>query len=228
MLISGLKIIIKLSYDNFKRIINLSKYASNNPTCILSGKSNISHTTFGKYVRIFDNVRLHNCDIGDYSYIQIYSRIYNAKIGNFCSIAPNVSISPGNHYTEKVSTHPSPYFDGILELPKKFAGNPNSQSETKICNIGNDVWIGEKVTVLDGINIATGAIVGAGSVVTHDVLPYEIVAGVPARHIRFRFPEETISFLLKSEWWNKNEEWFVKNGKYFNSLDQFKKCFVNI
>jgi acetyltransferase-like isoleucine patch superfamily enzyme len=69
-------------------------------------------------------------------------------------------------------------------------------------NIGNDVWIGANVIVLGGVNIHDGAVVGAGSIVTKDVLPYSIVAGNPAKLIKKRFKKSVIEKLLKIQWWN--------------------------
>ena len=68
--------------------------------------------------------------------------------------------------------------------------------------IGNDVWVGDTVTILSGVEIGDGAVVGASSVVTRNVDPYEVVAGNPAKHIRFRFPREVVELLTKLKWWN--------------------------
>ena len=73
-----------------------------------------------------------------------------------------------------------------------------------ITHIGNDVWIGLNATILDGVTIGDGAIVAAGAVVTKDVPPYAVVAGVPAKIIKYRFTESQIDFLLKFRWWEKD------------------------
>ena len=81
--------------------------------------------------------------------------------------------------------------------------------------LGNDVWVGDNCYIKAGLKIGDGAIIGAGSVVTHDVPPYAIVAGVPAKIIRFRFNAEYIQSLLESEWWNMDE----------NQLKRKRDCF---
>jgi acetyltransferase-like isoleucine patch superfamily enzyme len=88
-----------------------------------------------------------------------------------------------------------------------------------ITNIGNDVWIGDKVIVIGGITIGDGAVVGAGAVVTHDVPPYAIVAGVPAKVIKYRFDDEKIRKLLDLKWWDWSEEEIKQNREFFISGD---------
>jgi acetyltransferase-like isoleucine patch superfamily enzyme len=72
--------------------------------------------------------------------------------------------------------------------------------------VGNDVWIGAKSTIMSGVKIGDGSIIGAGSTVTKDVPPYSIVAGNPAKFIKFRFTEEQIESLLQISWWNWTED----------------------
>ena len=86
-------------------------------------------------------------------------------------------------------------------------------------NIGNDVWIGANAMILGGITIGDGAIIGAGAVVTKDIPPYAIVGGIPARIIRYRFPNDVINALLSSQWWNLSENILKSNIKVFQSND---------
>lgn len=124
--------------------------------------------------------------------------IYNAEIGAFCSIANEVVIGGGNHPMGWVSTSPV-FYSGRDSVKMKYSQHERTPPKNVI--IGHDVWIGQKALVKQGVTIGTGAVVGMGSVVTNSVPPYAIVAGNPARIIRYRFDTAIIKRLLKSEWW---------------------------
>lgn len=158
----------------------------------------------GKNVIIGKNCRISSgCTIGDNTYIN-YNTVIDAKvkIGKFCSIAPNVYIAPGNHTYSYLTTHPILYdkfWQKRLNIPIS-----NMQDKKKETVIGNDVWIGVNATILEGIKIGNGAIVGASSVVTKDVEEYAIVVGNPAKKIKYRFEEEEIRKLKELEpWWDR-------------------------
>jgi len=87
----------------------------------------------------------------------------------------------------------------MFDQAKPLPGYPHTKGEVVI---GSDVWIGQDALILSGVTIGHGSVIAARSVVTKDVQPYSIVAGNPARHIRFRFPEETIRSLLEIAWWD--------------------------
>lgn len=115
------------------------------------------------------------------------------KIGNFCSIAnATVFLCDANHALNEVTTFP------IRKILKNEAHEPGPK---RGITVGHDVWIGYGATILGGVKISDGAIIGAGSVVTKDVEPYAIVAGNPARFIRYRFPKDVIDVLLRIKWW---------------------------
>jgi carbonic anhydrase/acetyltransferase-like protein (isoleucine patch superfamily) len=87
--------------------------------------------------------------------------------------------------------------------------------------IGNDVWIGARAILIDGITVGDGAVIGAGAVVTKDVPPYAIVGGVPAKIIKYRFEPEVIEFLLASQWWNKDRSWIEENISLFSDVKRY-------
>ncbi|OQB29173.1 MAG: Streptogramin A acetyltransferase [Bacteroidetes bacterium ADurb.Bin174] len=142
--------------------------------------------------------------IGDYTYgkpiVLHWGEKANLYIGKFCSIADNVTIFlGGNHRTDWVSTYPFNVLTDFFPEAGEITGHPSTKGDVII---GNDVWIGHGATILSGVKIGDGAVVGAGAVVTKDVLPYEIVAGNPAKHIKMRFNEEQVSKLLDIKWWD--------------------------
>lgn len=151
--------------------------------------------------------------MGRYSYMGDNCVAVNAKIGSFCSIAGYCCIGGGAHPTNRFSTSPV-FYEGRNVFRKKIS-NMTFDAEKQVV-IGNDVWIGEKVFIKDGITIGDGAIIGALSIVTHDVPPYAIVGGVPAKVIRFRFDDNTIEKLKRSEWWSLNDEQLEKFASEMN------------
>ncbi|NMG77190.1 CatB-related O-acetyltransferase [Aromatoleum diolicum] len=119
------------------------------------------------------------------------------RIGAYCSIAEGVNILLGGHHRlDWVSSYPFPKF---LEEARHIADFGGTRGDV---TIGNDVWLGTGCTILSGISIGDGAVVAAQAVVTRDVAPYAIVAGNPARIVRWRFDETTRAALLATAWWS--------------------------
>lgn len=136
------------------------------------------------------------------------------KIGRYCSIASHVKYFGANHPISNVSC--SAYF-----YNHSF-GLDVCDVERNTLTIGNDVWIGYGVIITAGVkNIGNGAIIGAGSVVTKDVQPYNIVAGNPAKIIRRRFTDEIIEILEKSKWWEKKPNELMLYYSYMNNPTMF-------
>lgn len=164
--------------------------------------------------RIGDNCKIRHSDIGKHTYIGGDTVISYAKIGRFCSIAENVTFVAGRHPIDYVSTHPifysRQYKNGYAYRPEFEEYEYVDNNHKYMFEIGNDVWIGSKAMLLQGVKIGHGAVIGAGAVVTKDVPPYAIVGGVPAKVIKYRFDNEIISELLALEWWNQSENWLKK------------------
>lgn len=160
-----------------------------------------NRTKIAKHVHILDNCVINNSNIGAYSYFGKKCIIQNATIGSFCSIANDVYIGLGSHPIGYFSTSPLFYRKkntfkiDLIEKDYEF-------EEYQQIEIGCDVWIGARATILDGVKIGDGAIVAAHSVVTKDIPPYAIVGGIPAKIIRYRFDSDKIERLLKTQWWN--------------------------
>jgi len=140
---------------------------------------------------------------------------YGLRIGAFCSIGKNCSILVGEfgrHEAQLLSTYPISMVLGAL--PPR----PIPKVDLSV-QIGNDVWIGQNVTILAGIEIGDGAIIGASSLVNRSVPPYSICAGVPARPIRYRFPLEIVDRLLKVRWWDLPDDVLKRELDCFVSDD---------
>lgn len=183
---------------------------------------NISNTDFGNNIFLGENVSLINSKIGDYSYININSSIKNTSIGKFCSIGPNVQIILGKHPANFVSSHPVFYANN---KPFKTFADKTYINEYDSVVIGNDVWIAEGVLIPSGVTIGNGAIITARSVVTKDVEPYSIVGGIPAKHIKYRFNEETIQKINNSNWWDWDGVILQNNFQVFHEPEKFIEKF---
>jgi acetyltransferase-like isoleucine patch superfamily enzyme len=166
-------------------------------------------------VDVLENVR-----IGKHSFVTSGALCSNTSIGRYCSIANNVLIGPAEHPTNYLST-----YDVFLDYTFY------KERSLKKTIIGNDVWIGANAVIRRGIKIGDGAVVGAGAIVLSDVPPYAIVAGVPAKIIRYRFNEEIIKKLLELKWWEIDETLlssmdFSDIEKCIKTLDQLRKLSV--
>jgi acetyltransferase-like isoleucine patch superfamily enzyme len=142
------------------------------------------------------------CAVGRWTYFGERALAIYTDIGAFCSIAPHAVIGGGRHPTRgRVTT--SPLFYSTIHNPwGSFAGSVPRDDELPRTHVGNDVWIGYSAVVLPGVRVGDGAVVGAGAVVTRDVEPYAVVAGVPARKLRSRFGDDDVRWLLLHRWWH--------------------------
>lgn len=184
-----------------------------------------SSTDFAGENIIHEGAYISDTKIGRHSYVGRNCCLNNCEIGSYCSIASNVSFVSGNHPT-CVFVSTSPVFNSV----KGQAGKPfvveNKWNDTRSINgrnviIGNDVWIAKNVTIVGGTKIGDGAIIALGAVVTKDVPPYAIVGGVPAKLIRYRFPDNQIFVLRKDKWWEKNDEWLKEHAELFTNIENY-------
>jgi acetyltransferase-like isoleucine patch superfamily enzyme len=142
--------------------------------------------------------------IGDHTYgnpnVRFPDTGARLSIGRYGSIADKVEIMlGGNHHTDLISTYP---FGALPDLWPEARSHSYKDSSNGDVMIGHDVWIGTGAIILSGITIGHGAVIAARAVITKDVPPYAIVGGNPAKIIRYRFDDMTISRLLASQWWD--------------------------
>ncbi|HGD3650807.1 TPA: CatB-related O-acetyltransferase [Streptococcus agalactiae] len=156
-----------------------------------------------------------------YGYQQFFYEGVNLKeIGAFCSIAQNVTITGMNHPTDHITTNPFIYYKSRGFINEDRADLIDEKKNGKVI-IGNDVWIGTNVTILPSVTIGNGAIIGAGSVITKDIPDYAVVAGKPAKIIKYRFSEEEITLLNASQWWNWSDEAIKEHISEFSDKKEF-------
>ncbi len=185
------------------------------PGCIVTGEC-----SFDDGVHVGTDTILTNCRVGKYTTFGFNSRYSNCQIGSFCSLGPQVLAGLGRHPTDYISTSPAFYSPHHSACRIAFADEQLFEEYLPIV-IGNDVWIGARVVVLDGVTIGDGVVVAAGAVVANDVEPYAIVGGVPAKLIKKRFSDEVITRLLEIRWWEKPIEWISQHAVDFIDMARF-------
>ncbi len=168
--------------------------------------------------------------VGDYTYYDDAEDVYNFEknvlylfdfigdrliIGKFCQIASGTRfiMNGANHAMNGISTYPFEVFG------KGWGNAPSNDLNKGDTVIGNDVWIGNSATIMPGVKIGHGAIIGTNTLVTKDVAPYTIVGGNPGKLIRNRFEQKTIDFLLELAWWNWPIEKITKHVNAIASGD---------
>ncbi|WP_420569075.1 chloramphenicol acetyltransferase [Thalassovita sp.] len=176
----------------------------------------LNNVTFGRYCEVGKGSRIGHTHMDDYSYCDRYADIANAQIGKFANIASFTRIGATDHPMERASLHHflyrSPdYFEGA-ELDDAFFAQRHARTAT----IGHDTWIGHNAQIKPEVTVGHGAVVASGSVVTKDVPPYMIVAGIPAKPLRARFPDKVARRMMDLAWWDWDHD------RLHASLDDFR------
>ena len=166
---------------------------------------------FERPATLFNGVSLNHCKIGAYSYISAKTNALLTTIGRYCSIGDNVRLGLTEHPVDHLLTSPIAYKQ-LFDWHQTYEP-PDTWNEFQPVHIEHDVWIGAGATVLGGVRLGTGCIVAARAVVTRDVPPYTIVAGIPAKPIKMRFGDAVVERLLALRHWRYDlPRWWAKSG----------------
>lgn len=183
--------------------------------CSVGDDTTIERCRFENNVVINRRSYVNDSIIGKYSYAGINLTMNFTKLGRFCSLGRNVDIGGFDHDYHKVTTMPEFRMNQLL----CGGGRIPVAIEHDLCVIGNDVWIAAGAQVLHKVRIGDGAVIGAGAVVTHNVPPYAIAVGVPAKIIGYRCSSEFIERLERLRWWDWPDEILLENIEWLIHSD---------
>lgn len=186
---------------------------------------------FFTFEALQDKIETQGWTVGNFSYgtpIIIPSDTAKLHVGSYCSIASPCTVILGNHNYNHVSTFPFWNIGKSGPISPKPIPDPHQATNGDVI-IGNDVWIGRDTTIISGVTVGNGAVIAASAVVTHDVPPYAIVGGCPARVIKFRFKPEQIDQLLALKWWELPSDFLFAHKDLFQlEISKFLEVFPEI
>lgn len=169
-----------------------------------------TRTRFTEHTHVLKGAKLNNVKIGKYSRVGVNCKLTNVVAGNYSCIGANSVLGVGQHPTNFLTYHSIFYKKGNWGWHDDWIKYPEGFQEQAQITIGNNVWIGQKVVVMDGVTIGDNSIVATGAIVTKDVPPFTIVGGVPAKVIKTMFNEEMRARLQEIQWWNLPDEEITK------------------
>lgn len=179
----------------------------------------VKDSRLGEWTAVGARAEILRSEIDDYSYVSEDARIFNASIGRFGNIAAQVRVNPTNHPMWRATLHHFTYRSVAHFMAEADETVVSDWRLAHRVTVGHDVWIGHAAILLPGVSVGTGAIIGAGSVVTKPVADYTIVAGNPARPIRRRVTEPVEAALKRIAWWNWTRSRLIAALPDFQTLD---------
>ena len=186
-------------------------------------------SSFTKFTHILRGARLNNAHIGKYSRVGVNCKLTNVTVGNFSCIGADCVVGVGQHPTNYLTYHSIFYKQGNWGWHDDWIKYPKGFQEQAHITIGNNVWIGQKVVIMDGVTIGDNSIVATGAIVTKDVPPYSIVGGVPAKVIKTLFNDDMRKRLDEIQWWNLEDNEITKVIDLFHipnpSIEDLNKFF---
>ena len=190
------------------------------PEPTLHDPVSINESELGRWTEVRQGARLNQSVLGDYTYVMERVQLDFTTVGKFSNVASDVRLGPTNHPIDRPSAHHFTYRAAMYGLGEDDSAVFDWRADQPV-EVGHDVWIGHGAIVLPGVEIGNGAVIGAGSVVTGDVEPYTIVAGVPAELIRRRFDPKTAARIEATEWWEWDHERLADRLAAFRDLETF-------
>lgn len=180
----------------------------------------ITESEIGAWTEIHPHTRVNESTIGDFTYLMERVQLDYTTVGKFASVAAAVRLGPTNHPIDRPTAHHFTYRAEQYDLGADDDSIFEWRADQPV-TVGHDVWVGHGGIVLPGVTVGNGAVVGAGSVVTEDVPPYTVVAGVPAEPIRRRFPESVARRIDATEWWHWDHDTLASRLEAFRDLETF-------
>lgn len=193
----------------------MTRLTANEP--FIHPECEITNSQFGRFVEIGKGSRVLNSSLDDYSYCDRYADIANAKVGKFSNIASFTRIGPTDHPMQLASLHHFHYRSADYFEHQENDADFFAHRVSRIAHIGHDTWIGHGAIIMPEVTIGHGAVVASGAVVTKDVAPYCIVAGVAASEIKRRLPEQVAKQMIELAWWDWPHELLEQR------IDDFRK-----
>ncbi|MGA2492378.1 MAG: DapH/DapD/GlmU-related protein [Roseiarcus sp.] len=178
------------------RTTRLSETPLVHPTAV------VRDSALGRYVEIGERCVVAETHVGDYSYLMQDCETWAARIGKFVNVASHVRINATNHPTWRATLHHFTYRANDYWADAEREDSFFDWRRDNAVVVGHDVWIGHGATITAGVTVGNGAVVGAGAVATHDVAPYTIVVGVPARPLKPRFADGVGARMDALAWWD--------------------------